>query len=71
MASSLGGAFGVAISAAVYGAIANAASIEAAAAGGVIVNVIFGILSIFSIVLMVPKNAGKEHKENILNKKAG
>ncbi|PFO09003.1 MFS transporter [Bacillus sp. AFS076308] len=71
MASSLGGAFGVAISAAVYGAVANAASIEVAAAGGVIVNVIFGILSIFSIVLMVPKNAGKEHKENVLNKKAG
>ncbi|PGV52520.1 MFS transporter [Bacillus sp. AFS037270] len=71
MASSLGGAFGVAISAAVYGAVTNAASIEVAAAGGVIVNVIFGILSIFSIVLMVPKNAGKEHKENVLNKKAG
>lgn len=71
MASSLGGAFGVAISAAVYGAVANAASIEATAAGGVIVNVIFGILSIFSIVLMVSKNAGKEHKENVLNKKAG
>ncbi|MEH7418407.1 MFS transporter [Neobacillus drentensis] len=70
MASSLGGAFGVAISAAVYGAITNAASVEVAAAGGVIVNVIFGILSIISIIVMVPKNAGKEHKEKALHKKA-
>ena len=60
MASSLGGAFGVAISAAVYGAIAAASSIEVAATGGIIVNVIFGILSIISIVAMVPSDAGKK-----------
>ena len=60
MASSLGGAFGVAISAAVYGAISAASSIEVAATGGIIVNVIFGILSIISIVAMVPSDAGKE-----------
>ena len=59
MASSLGGAFGVAISAAVYGAISANGSIEIAATGGIIVNVIFGILSIISIVAMVPSAAGK------------
>ena len=47
MASSLGGAFGVAISATVYGAIATVSSVEVAATAGIIVNVIFGILSIF------------------------
>jgi MFS transporter, DHA2 family, multidrug resistance protein len=70
MASSLGGAFGVAISAAVYGAIAVVSSKEMAAASGIIVNVIFGILALISIVVMVPKNAGKEHQE-VLNKKVG
>jgi DHA2 family multidrug resistance protein-like MFS transporter len=70
MASSLGGAFGVAISAAVYGAIAVVSSKEMAAASGIIVNVIFGILALISIVVMVPKNAGKEHQE-VLTKKVG
>jgi MFS transporter, DHA2 family, multidrug resistance protein len=60
MASSLGGSFGVAISAAVYGAIASMGNIHAAATGGIITNVIFGILSLISIVSMVPGNAGKK-----------
>ncbi|PLS04839.1 MFS transporter [Neobacillus cucumis] len=68
MASSLGGAFGVAISAAVYGAITVFASKEIAATSGIIVNVIFGVLALVSIVFMVPKNAGKEHQD-VLNKK--
>ena len=59
MASSLGGAFGVAISATVYGAIAANGSVETAATVGIIVNVIFGILSIISIMILVPNNAGK------------
>ncbi len=59
MASSLGGAFGVAISATVYGAIAANGNLETAATIGIIVNVIFGILSIISIVILVPNNAGK------------
>ena len=46
MASSLGGAFGVAISATVYGAIAANGNLETAATVGIIVNVLFGILSI-------------------------
>ncbi|MED1472514.1 MFS transporter [Bacillus salipaludis] len=60
MASSLGGSFGVAISAAVYAAIDSMGNIEAAAAGGIITNVIFGILSILSIIAMVPGNAKKK-----------
>lgn len=63
MASSLGGAFGVAISATVYSSIAAAGSLEMAATTGIIVNVIFGILSILSIIFMVPKDAGKTATE--------
>lgn len=59
MASSLGGAFGVAISATVYSSIATARSLEMAATAGILVNVIFGILSILSIIFMVPGDAGK------------
>ncbi|MDQ0232659.1 MFS transporter [Metabacillus malikii] len=63
MASSLGGAFGVAISATVYSSIAAFSSLEIAATAGIIVNVIFGILSILSIIFMVPKDAGKATAE--------
>ena len=62
MASSLGSAFGVAISATVYGAIAANGNLETAASVGIIVNVIFGILSILSIIFMVPRDAGKTSK---------
>ncbi|MCM3764172.1 MFS transporter [Neobacillus niacini] len=60
MASSLGGSFGVAISAAVYGAIEATGNINAAAAGGIITNVVFGILSLLSIMMMVPGSAGSK-----------
>lgn len=60
MASSLGGAFGVAISGTVYSSIAAAYSLETAASAGIIVNVIFGILSILSIIFLVPGDAGKQ-----------
>lgn len=70
MASSLGGAFGVAISAAVYAGIAAVGSKEIAATSGIIVNVIFGVLALLSIMFMVPKNAGKEHQEVVTAKKA-
>ncbi|MBS4207091.1 MFS transporter [Bacillus sp. FJAT-50079] len=59
MASSLGSALGVAISATVYSSVAAVGSIETAASIGIIVNVIFGVLSLLSIMIMVPKNAGK------------
>ena len=61
MASSLGGAFGVAISATVYGAIAAVGSVEVAATAGIIVNVIFGILSIhFHNALWFQEMQGKQ-----------
>ncbi|WP_066300938.1 MFS transporter [Bacillus sp. FJAT-29937] len=68
MASSLGGAFGVAISATVYGAISVASSLEMAATAGIIVNVIFGVLSILSILFMVPWDAGKTGNEKASKK---
>lgn len=68
MASSLGGAFGVAISATVYGAISVASSLEMAATAGIIVNVIFGVLSILSILFMVPGDAGKTGNEKASKK---
>ncbi|MFJ8244362.1 MFS transporter [Peribacillus asahii] len=63
MASSLGGAFGVAISATVYSSIAAIGSLETAATAGIIVNVIFGVLSILSIMFMVPGDTGKKETE--------
>lgn len=67
MASSLGGAFGVAISAAVYGALASSSK-EIAASSGIIVNVIFGILALISIIALVPKNSGKQHQKELNEK---
>lgn len=60
MASSLGGSFGVAISAAVYGAIAASVNVHAAATAGIITNVAFGILSLLSIVFLIPGKAGNK-----------
>ncbi|CAK7053891.1 MFS transporter [Saezia sanguinis] len=63
MASSLGGAFGVAISASVYAALKVAgASVATAATAGLLVNVGFCVLSALAIILMVPANAGKTPK---------
>lgn len=59
MASSLGGAFGVAISASTYAAIiASGQSVDTAATIGLAVNVAFCILSFISIIVLVP--AGKK-----------
>ncbi|CAI6079893.1 Quinolone resistance protein NorB [Paenibacillus sp. JJ-100] len=62
MASSLGSAFGVAISATAYGSVADNGNVEMAATIGIIVNVIFGVLSILSVMYLVPKDAGKTSK---------
>lgn len=59
MASSLGGSFGVAISAAVYEALSAGGNVSLGATGGIITNVIFGILALLSVMFMVPGNAGK------------
>lgn len=66
MASSLGGSFGVAISAAVYGAMASSGNLELAATVGLLVNVAFCVLSILSILFMVPGD--KKSKKLIASK---
>lgn len=58
MASSLGGAFGVATSATVYTALLPGGA-GVAATTGLLVNVGFCILSFMVILFMVPKNAGR------------
>lgn len=59
MASSLGGSFGVALSTAVYSAIQSVGSLEAAAAAGIITNVVFAVLSLLSIMAFIPRQKGK------------
>ncbi len=60
MASSLGGAFGVAISATVYAMISNTNGVHAAATGGIIANVAFAAIALLSIIFMIPNNTGKK-----------
>ena len=59
MASSLGNAFGVAISATVYSTIAIYSSVEVAATAGIATNVIFAVLSLISIIVFVPRSLDK------------
>ncbi|WP_167628470.1 MFS transporter [Listeria valentina] len=54
MASSLGGSFGVAISATVYGVIAASGNIEVAAMVGLLTNVAFCVLSLIAVIFMTP-----------------
>lgn len=63
IASSLGGAFGVAISAAVYGAFAESTNLAAAVTAGILVNVAFGLLAILAIVTLIPKGIGRAEDE--------
>jgi DHA2 family multidrug resistance protein-like MFS transporter len=63
MASSLGGSFGVAISVAVYSAIAEVGNIEAAASAGLTTNVIFAVLALISIIFIIPKRIEKESSQ--------
>ncbi|MBF0713631.1 MFS transporter [Gemella sp. GH3] len=55
MASSLGGAIGVAISAAVYSALSAGGNFNDGATYGLIINILFCIFSIISIVVIIPK----------------
>lgn len=64
MASSLGGSFGVAISAAVYGSIVAVGSVHIAASAGIITNVIFAVLALLSVMFLVPHHAGSNAKES-------
>ncbi|MEG0158604.1 MFS transporter [Carnobacterium sp.] len=55
MASSLGNALGVAISAAVYNGLSSTANYTVGATIGLLTNIVFCILSIISIVFVIPK----------------
>ncbi len=59
MASALGGSFGVAISAAVYGTMTLSGNIERAASAGIIANVIFAVLALVAIMVLIPKVANE------------
>lgn len=56
MASSLGGSFGVAISATVYGVIASTGNVDLAAMVGLLTNVGFCVVSLLSVIVTTPKD---------------
>ena len=63
MSSSLGFSFGIAISAAVYGAVIATGNIAAAAPLGILVNVIFAIPALIPIMVTISDNEGKNAPE--------
>lgn len=54
MVSSLGGAFGIALSGALYGIVTNLTNVQIGALAGLWLNVIMALLSLFIIMIMVP-----------------
>lgn len=59
MASSLGGAFGIALSGALFGVIASATNVQIGAFAGLWLNVIMALLSLIIIMFMVPATKTK------------
>lgn len=57
MASSLGGAIGVAISSSVYSVLAANGSFELAGMSGLLVNVLFVVIAVISVILTAPREA--------------
>ncbi|HBO6125276.1 TPA: MFS transporter, partial [Pseudomonas aeruginosa] len=57
MASSLGNAFGVAISGTIYGVFASQMNMELGGFMGVILNAVIAVIAFFAILLLVPKKA--------------
>lgn len=55
MASSLGGSFGVAISATIYGVIAASGNVDLAALVGLLTNVAFCIVSLIAVIVTTPR----------------
>ncbi|MDT2807990.1 hypothetical protein [Vagococcus lutrae] len=55
MASSLGGALGMAISAAFYNGVSQGQFFTKGATYGLITNILFCVLAILSIVFVIPK----------------
>ncbi|RKQ34569.1 MFS transporter [Oceanobacillus halophilus] len=68
MASSLGNAFGIAISATIYSTVAGFSTVEVAATAGIITNVIFALLSLISIIVLVPRSVGKTKQSKTVTK---
>ncbi|WP_087973306.1 MFS transporter [Oceanobacillus rekensis] len=62
MASSLGNAFGIAISATVYSTVNTVSSVHVSGTVGIITNVIFAALSLISILILVPNAVEKNKK---------
>ncbi|MFC4559314.1 MFS transporter [Virgibacillus kekensis] len=60
MASSLGNAFGIAVSATIYSTVATVSTVHISATVGIITNVIFAALSLISIIVLVPGKADKK-----------
>ncbi|HLR72268.1 MAG TPA: MFS transporter, partial [Pseudogracilibacillus sp.] len=60
MASSLGNAFGIAISATVYSTVQAVSSVHVAAMVGIITNVAFAVISLISILLLVSEKSKKK-----------
>ncbi|MDG0843716.1 MFS transporter [Staphylococcus equorum] len=54
MASSLGGAFGIALSGALYGIVASASNVQMGALIGLLLNVLMALLSLIIILITVP-----------------
>ena len=63
MASSLGNAFGIAISATVYSTVNTVSSVHVSGTVGIMTNVIFAAVSLISILILVP-NAIDNNKSN-------
>lgn len=59
MASSLGGSFGAAISAALFEGIKTAGHLNLAASVGLFANVVFCIASVLSVLFLIPKSKDK------------
>ncbi len=65
MASALGGAFGVAISATVYSTMTLSGNIEKAASAGIITNVIFTVFALIAIMFFIPKATNNRSSKQI------
>lgn len=59
MASSLGGAIGVAISGAVYNGLSVSTSFDQGATLGLLVNVLFGVIALVSVLFIIPNGKNK------------
>lgn len=67
MTSTLGGSFGLAITLSVYGAVGNVGSIALAANAGILANIIFAVISLVSVIILIPNKASVQKSEQLVN----